>query len=70
MELAKKRWMVCVNGRLPAFRRFATFEEAVRFVAEETGESENFVRRDFSAGCPTMCDDAEYDISHDEEART
>lgn len=58
-------WNVCLNGRLPALRQFQTFDEAVRFVSAETGESEDRVRVNNEAGCPTMRGEEEYDIEKD-----
>lgn len=63
-------WNVTINGRMPAFRQFTTFDEAVSFVSAETGEAESVVRSDNAAGCPTMHGNGnEYDIEKDHEAR-
>lgn len=68
MSTKIRKWNVCLNGRLPALRQFDTFDEAVQFVAETTGETPERVRKDNAAGCPSYGrDDNEYDIEKSRE---
>lgn len=63
--MKKLLWNVTLNGRLPALRQFESFDAAVGFVSDKTGETPAQIARDNAAGCPTMIGDDEYDIEKD-----
>lgn len=60
-------WCVTKNGVMPPMRTFGSFDEAVAFVREQTGESQDRIKESVAAGCPVMDGDTEYDI---EEAKS